>query len=47
MEDTIIELEKEIKEMQYDIQWQNHYMKFLEDKNDELHNQATVMLTTL
>ena len=42
MEDTIIELEKEIKEMQYDIQWQNHYMKYLEDKNCELDNEATV-----
>ncbi len=42
MEDIIMELEKEVKSLQYDIQWQNHYMKFLEDKNDELHNEATV-----
>lgn len=42
MEDIIIKLEKELKSLQYDIDWQNHYMKFLEDKNDELHNEATV-----
>ena len=41
MEDIIEELEAEIKSLQYDIEWQNHYMKYLEDKNCELDNEAT------
>jgi len=42
MEEIIEQLESEIKSLEYDINWQNHYMKFLEDKNDDLHEQATV-----
>lgn len=42
MEEIIEQLESEIKNLEYDINWQNHYMKFLEDKNDDLHEQATV-----
>jgi hypothetical protein len=40
--DKIYELEEEVVSLQYDINWQNHYMDFLEDKNDELHHKATV-----
>lgn len=39
---NIKELEEEVASLQYDINWQNHYMNFLEGKNDELHNEATV-----
>ena len=42
MEEIIEQLESEIKSLEYDINWQNHYMNFLEDKNDDLHEQATV-----
>ena len=40
--DKIYELEEEVISLQYDINWQNHYMDFLEGKNDELHHKATV-----
>ena len=40
--DKIYELEEEVVSLQYDINWQNHYMDFLEGKNDELHHKATV-----
>jgi len=40
--DKIYELEEEVASLQYDINWQNHYMDFLEGKNDELHHKATV-----
>ena len=40
--DKIYELEEEVVSLQYDINWQNHYMEFLEGKNDELHHKATV-----
>jgi hypothetical protein len=40
--DKIYELEEEVVSLQYDINWQNHYMNFLEGKNDELHHKATV-----
>jgi len=40
--DKIYELEEEVVSLQYDINWQNHYMNFLEGKNDELHYKATV-----
>jgi len=39
---NIKELEQEVVSLQYDINWQNHYMDFLEGKNDELHHKATV-----
>ena len=40
--DKIYELEEEVVSLQYDINWQNHYMDFSEGKNDELHHKATV-----
>ena len=40
--DKIYELEEEVVSLQYDINWQNHYMDFLEGKNDELHHKATI-----
>ena len=40
--DKIYELEEEVISLRYDINWQNHYMDFLEGKNDELHHKATV-----
>ena len=43
--DKIYELEEEVVSLQYDINWQNHYMDFLEGKNDELHHKATVHAT--